>query len=155
MSMLSQQARPAVEKLLQADESQLYEILGMRAQAMALDTRVAGTFEPTVTYDVATMGLKEDIQSFGKRLFARWHREAFNLVCGKDAEDEDDRKSVLEALGVGEVGLAAVLAGLLVAHVGMAPALAAVVAALITKRFFNPVYEEFCETWSAHAPEGG
>ena len=98
------------------------------------------------------MGARDELKKFGQRLFARWHREAFTLLCGADTRDEADRSELLHAAGAGDVALASAVAALLVGYLGLAPALAAVVAAIVTKRFFNPVYEEFCRTWSAHVP---
>jgi hypothetical protein len=147
MTELSKQAEPAIEKLLKADEDQLYEQLGIRAQAMAQDVAKSASFEPEVTYDAAQMGLKEDLKDFGQRLFKRWNAEAFKLVCSTDAQDEQFRGQILNAFSVSDAAVAALLASLLVTNLGMAPAIAAVVATLIIKRFFRPVYDEFCVTW--------
>jgi hypothetical protein len=147
MPDLTQQAQPAVEKLLKADESQLYEQLGIRAKAMAQDPAKSGSFEPEVTYEAAQMGFKEDVKDFGQRLFKLWSVEAYKLVCSTEAEDQQTRTDLLNAFGVSETAVAALLASLLVAQLGVAPAIAAVVAALIIKRFFRPAYQEFCVTW--------
>ena len=86
MPDLTQQAESAVEKLLKADESQLYEQLGIRAKAMAQDPAKSGSFEPEVTYEAAQMGFKEDVKDFGQRLFKLWNVEAYKLVCSAQAE---------------------------------------------------------------------
>jgi hypothetical protein len=112
--------------LLQASEEQLYEQLGIHAKAIAANPAVAGSFEPPVTYDGGAMGPLDDVREFGRRLFRRWNREAWELACS-DKEDSD-RKKRLEAFGSGQAAFAATLSGLLVAHFGLAPALAAVVA---------------------------
>lgn len=148
MSDLGDIARPAVQKLLYADEDQLYEQLGLRLKALAIDPAVAGSFDPAVTYNSAQMGAKEDILALGKRIFQRWNREAYQLLCGARADDKEDRALVLESFGMGEVAVAATLAGLLVTYLGLAPAVAGVIAALVCKRFFRPAYEEFCLAWS-------
>jgi hypothetical protein len=144
---LSQQAQPAIEKLLKADEDQLYEQLGMRAKALAQDPALAGYFEPEVTYEAAQMGLKEDVLNFGQQLFKRWNAEAFKLVCSAEVEDAQFRDQLLNAFGVSDAAVAAVLASLLITNLGIAPAIAGVVAALVIKRFFRPVYDEFCVVW--------
>lgn len=148
----------AVENLLESDENQLFEQLGIRMNAMRSDPAVAGTYDPAVSYDAAQMGVLDDVRAFGKRVFGRWNREAWELVCGTAKEDGDDRQSLLAGLGVDKTTAAAALAALLVGQLGMAPALAAVVAALVVKRFFRPVYDEFCSTWKGSlpaAPSGG
>jgi hypothetical protein len=147
MPDLNEQAQAAVEKLLKADEDQLYEQLGMRARAMAQDPAKSGSFQPQVSYEAAQMGFKEDVKDFGQRLFKRWNVEAYNLVCSTQAEDQQVRSDLLSAFGVSDAAVAAVVASLLVTQLGVAPAIAAVVAALVIKRFFRPAYEEFCITW--------
>lgn len=147
MSKLSLQAESAAEKLLMADENQLYEQLGIRAKAIAEDPTLCGSFEPEVTYDKAQMGFMEDVREFGKRLFKRWNVEAHKLICGSDPNEQGDREKLVKAVGLGEVSVAGALSALLVTHLGLAPAIAAVVSALAIKRFFRPAYDEFCQTW--------
>jgi hypothetical protein len=152
-SDLAKQAEPAIEKLLKADENQLYEQLGIRAKAIAEDPTKGSSFEPQVTYVQAQMGLKEDVQEFGQRLFRRWNVEAHKLICGPDPEDQKDREDLVNAFGISDVAVAATLSALLVTHLGLAPAIAAVVAALAIKRFFRPAYEEFCQVWKKNLPQ--
>jgi hypothetical protein len=144
-----EQARSAVTDLLEADEDQLYEQLGIRAQALASAPQLAGDFAPPVTYDQVAMGPLDAVRDFGKRLFNRWNREAYNLVC---ADDDADRTELLNAIGVGEAAAAAALAGFIVTNLGIAPAVAAVIAAIVVKRFFRPAYDEFCEVWKEKLP---
>jgi hypothetical protein len=153
MSDLARQAQAAAQKLLTADETQLYEALGLRARAIAEDPTKAGSFEPQVTYDQAVMGLSDDLLRLGRRLFRRWNAEAYKLVCGADPEDQQDRKQLAGSFGVGDAVVAGLVTSLLVTNLGMAPALATVVAALAVKRFFRPGYEEFCEVWRKNLPE--
>jgi hypothetical protein len=148
MTRLDDLARPAVADLLHAEEEQLYEQLGLRLRAIALDPAVAGSFDPAVIYDGAQMGAKEDILALGKRIFKRWSAEAHQLLCGSGDDDAADRARVRDAFGSGESTVAAIVAGLLVSHLGIAPALAAVIAAIACKRFFRPAFEEFCAAWS-------
>jgi hypothetical protein len=140
-----------MNRLLQASEDQLYVQLGICAKAIAANPAVAGSFEPTVTYDGAAMGPLDDVREFGRRLFRRWNREAWNLACSGD--DKADRKKLLDAFGGGQAAVAATLSGLLVAHLGLAPALAAIIAALALKYFFRPAYEEFCTLWHEKLPK--
>jgi hypothetical protein len=146
MTDVRSQAEAAMRDLLQSDEEQLFEELGMRTQAIAQDITKAGSFEPQVVYTEAEMGLKETLGKIGRRLFRRWNREAYELLCGADADDQGQRKELAGAIGVGDVAVAAALTSALV-YLGAAPALAAVIAAIIIKRFFAPTYQEFCEIW--------
>jgi hypothetical protein len=146
-------AEAAVSKLLRAGEDQLYEELGARAGAMAVDPAVAGSFEPQLAGQFKTRGALDDARELGRRLFRRWNREAYQLVCGGEAAAEEDRKELLESFGLGDVAVATALAGLLVSYLGLAPAVAVVVAALVTKRFFTPSYQEFCELWKEKLPK--
>lgn len=152
MSDLTKEAESAVQKLLKADENQLYEQLGIRAKAIAEDLTKSSSFEPQVTYDEAQMGLKEDVLEFGQRLFRRWNAEAYKLICGSDPEDEKDREGLVTAFGINDEAVAAGLAALLVTHLGLIPAVAAVVAALVVKRFFRPAHAEFCQVWKKSLP---
>ena len=153
MPELSKQAEPAVKKLLKSDEGQLYETLGILAKAIEKDPSKSGSFEPKVTYDMAQMGLKEDVMELGQKLYNRWIVEAYKIVCGSDKESMKDREALMKAFGVkDEEMIAATLAALLVTQLGLAPALAAVMAVLILKRFFRPAHEEFCIVWKKKLP---
>lgn len=153
MTDLSKQAETAVEKLLIAEEEQLYEKLGIRMKAIAQTPIKGASFEPEVVYDSAQMGLKEDVREFGRRLFQRWNTEAYKLICGSDTKDKEDRKEVVKAFGVGDVAVGTALATLLVTHFGLVPALSSVIAALVVKRFFRPAHEEFCQVWKKNLTE--
>jgi hypothetical protein len=153
---MSDQAQPptaTVEKLLQADEGQLFEELGIRAKAIAADPAKAGQYDPEVTYEGAQMGALEDVRAFGMNLFRRVSVQAHEVVCSKDKQSQEDRKELLEAIGLNAQTAAAAIAALLVAKLGLAPAIAAVVAALIIKLFFRPAYDEFCRVWQKNLPE--
>jgi hypothetical protein len=145
-------AGPAIEKLLRAEEDQLYEQLGMRLRAISKDPAVAGSFQPVLMPDIEIMGTLDDLREVGQRLFQRWSREAHSLVCGMNNSSDTDRRQLLAAFGMGEVTAGAALSAELVTHLGLAPALAAVIAALLVKRFFRPAYEEFCQLWLERLP---
>jgi len=147
MTEIWKMAEPAVKRLLNSDEGQLYETLGIRSKALSLDLSTSGSFEPEVVYDEAQMGVLDDIREFGQRLFQRWNRAAYGLICGKEAENEEERKKLRDAFGMGKVTFGAVMAGFLVSTFALAPAIAAVVAAIVVKLFFHPTYVEFCQTW--------
>jgi hypothetical protein len=153
MSILSTQAEPAVQSLLQDDEVQLYEQIGIRSKAIAENPTLAGYFEPSVVYEQAELGLKEDVVELGQHIYQRWNREAYDLVCGSGSKDKKDREELAKAFGVSDVVVAASLAAVIVTNFGIAPAIAAVIAALVVKRFFRPAYEEFCQAWGEHIDE--
>jgi hypothetical protein len=143
----------ALGRLLQATEDQLYEQLGIRAKAIATNPAIAGSFEPNVIYDGTAMGPLDDVREYGRRLFKRWNREAYKLVCGAENDDAADRKKLLEAFGGGQVAAAAALTGLFIAYLGLSPAIAGILAVLLLKHFFRPAYEEFCGLWLEKLPE--
>lgn len=154
MSNRTAQVELAVERLLQSDEGQLYEQIGIRSKAIQRDPSISGSFEPLVTYDQAKMGLKEDVLELGKRVFGIWNAQAYQVFCGSGFEDAKDREALKASLGMGDVAAAASLASLLVA-LGISPAIAPVVAALVIKRFFRPAYQEFCAMWGKHVSQTG
>jgi hypothetical protein len=139
----------AAHLLLQSPEAKLYEELGIRAKALGADFTLAGSLTPQVAYEQSTMGLKDDVRDFGKRLFERLQKELYGLVCGSLEKDTADRAKLLDAIGVSEVAFASALTGFIVLHLGIAPALAPILAAIVVKRFFRPAYEEFCQTWKS------
>jgi hypothetical protein len=151
--LLKDQAAPAIRNLLQSDEMQLYEQLGIRAKAIIEEPMKCGLFEPEVTYDATMMGLKEDMQVLGQKLFRRWHVEAHKLICGPDSASSEDLSDFMGAFGINDVSVGATLSALLVSQLGLTPALAAVVAAILVKRFFRPTFEEFCKAWKKILPE--
>jgi hypothetical protein len=155
MSDLTRQARPAVESLAGQDEDQLYKELGLRLQAIQRDPSISASFEPQIPTQLEAMGAAEDLRAFGQRFFQRVNVQAYQLVCGQEDEDSEDRESVINAFGLGRDAVAAAIAGLLVAQLGLAPAIAAVVAALIIRVFFRSAYEAMCEVWSEKQPQGG
>ena len=142
-----------VARLLQASEDQLYEQLGIRMKAVASDPAIAGSYDPQVTYDGTAMGPLDDVRELGRRLFRRWNREAYKLICGGELDNAEDRKKLLAAFSGGDVAVGAMLASLFVSGLGMAPALAAIVAALVLKYFFRPAYGEFCGLWQEKLPK--
>ena len=153
MNDISRQAEPVIKNLLQSDLDQLYAELGMRAKTIATDITAAGKLDPEAKYDVETMGPLDGLKRFGVRIFKRWNREAYELICGKNTEDEQDRQKLAKAIGLGDVAVASALTGLLVSSFGLAPAIATVLAALVVKRFFRPAHEEFCEVWKESLSE--
>lgn len=104
MSDLSPSA--SVAKLLESPEDQLYQELGIRARAIAADPSLSGSFEPNVIHDAKLMGPLDDIKDLGRRIFRRWNREAYDLICGGDPVDEKDREKVRNSFGLGDAAVA-------------------------------------------------
>lgn len=152
MDELTRQAEPAVASLLESDEDQLFEQLGIRAQAIRANPAVSASFQPAVVYEATTMGVMEDVRDLGRRIFRRWNREAHKLVCGGEDMDKEDREKLAAAFGLGDAAVAGVIASLMVSSFGVAPAIATVIAALVIKRFFRPAYDEFCDFWKEKLP---
>lgn len=153
MSDLTKQAESSIAKLMQSDEDQLYEELGMRAKGLAQDPSKAGFFAPQITYNMKAMGPMDEIRKFGRRLFNRWLVEAYKLLCGSELANKEDRQELVKAVAADSTTFGAVVSALLISQLGLAPAIAAVVAALLVKRFFNPAYEEFCKMLGENLPK--
>lgn len=153
MADANQEVVSAVKLLMQDDEPALFEALGLRAQALARDPAVAGSYAPSVTYEGRTMGALDDLRALGQKLFLRWEKAAYALICGEADEDKDDREKLVSAFGLDAITVAAALSGLLVAHLGLAPALASVIAVILVKRFAPVAYGVFCEAWKEHLPQ--
>jgi hypothetical protein len=152
MADLASKARAGTDKLLAQDENQLYAELGRRLTAMQANPAFSASFAPELPLGLESQGATEDLKAFGQRFFARVNVQAFQMICGKDAPTIEDREKVIDAFGVGKDAVAAAVAALLVSQLGIAPAIASVVAALIIRVFFKPVYDSMCETWKGHQP---
>jgi hypothetical protein len=136
-----------IQSLLQSDEGQLLEQLGMRATVVTTDLKRSA--DPQVDLSAAeikAMGAKDNMKALGKRILRRWNRSAYEIACGGDPDDAKTRADLQTALGIGEAAAIGVLATALI-HVGLMVALAPVVAAILVKKFFNPAYGEFCGFW--------
>jgi hypothetical protein len=136
--------------LLQRDEDQLYEMLGIRLAATRENTALQGQYNLDVEYG-AHMGPAEDLRKIGKRMVKTLNRQAYGLVCGNDPEDTADRNKILSALNLSVDAAVIALTTVLVGTFGLAAALAGTVAALIVKRFaveaIDDGHETMCELW--------
>lgn len=153
VSDIANQAEPIVKKLLKAEESQLYEELGIRKRAIQINPENSNSLDPQVVYDQSSqMGAKDDVLELGRNIFNRWAEEAYKLACGSEDEDIKDREKLITATGVSEVAIASTIASLLIAELAVPAALAPVIAAIAVRRFFRPVYGEFCQLWKKNLP---
>lgn len=136
-----------IRRLLQSDEDQLLEQLGMRSATVTRDLKRSAEIQLELgPVDLETMGIKDDMKELGKRILRRWSRSAYELTCGSDPDDAKTRADLEKALGIGEAAAIGVLSGALIG-IGLMPALAPVLATLLVKKFFNPAYGEFCAYW--------
>lgn len=144
----------AVEKLAQEyeEDESLIKQVAMRAIAASTNPSVAGTYNPEVTYDFEHAGLTDDLLEIGERIFNRVQGQLRAVVCGKDAEDEDDRKKILEQIGLDDAAIGGAIVAVLVSSFAINPAVAIVVAALIVRRVVKPAArvgrEAICEAWN-------
>lgn len=147
MSALSAKAEPAIALLIESDEDQLFEQLGIRARAIEVSPAVAGEFDPIIVFDGVAMGSMDTVRELGRRIFQRWEKDTYSLICGTGDADEAERQEIANAFGVGGPAVAALIAAGLVSTFGVAPAIGAVVAAIIVKRFLRSAIQEFCIVW--------
>ncbi len=151
---LASQAQPAVANLLNQDTDQLYAELGKRLHAMRTEPALAGSFAPSLPPQTL-MGLapSDALRTFGKTFFDRLNVQAYDLVCGTNADATQQRENIFTAFTSGTAGVGGVLAALLVSQLGLAPAIAGVVAALVIKLFFKPAYDAMCAAWKEGLPQ--
>jgi uncharacterized membrane protein YdfJ with MMPL/SSD domain len=152
MADLQDLAKPALERLLQAEPDQLFAELGLRQKAIENDPAQAGLFEPAATYDASFAGPLDILKEFGQDFFGRVNMDLYSLVCGDDAKFASDRKKLVDALGLGDVAFAGALTAVLITSFGLAPAIATVVAALVVKLFFKNALAAMCAVWKKRLP---
>lgn len=145
MGALGDEVEPEVGELLLENEDELFEQLGRRAQAIEGPSALDDQFDFDVSFDLS--GASDAFRQLGARIYQRWEREAFGLVCGSGSGDGADREKLADAFGVGGTAVAAMITAGLASAFGLAPAIAAVIAAIVVKRFLQPAYEEFCVVW--------
>lgn len=144
--MANQQAIvEAAVALCDHDEASLELQIGKIDKATKTDPSIADDPNPQIAYDGNTMGPIDDLRDIGRRITKKWAKVLHDIVCGDDEKNAEDRKKVLDSVGLGEVAMIGAVAAALSTLV--TPALAAPLAALIVKRFLPPVKEGICEFW--------
>lgn len=142
-----------IKLLLQSEEDQLLEQLGMRAAVATRDFKKSAELNPTIVADdVIAMGIKDDLKDLGKRILRRWERSGYELLCGGKPDDAKTRNEFKNALGMGEVAAITAITTALIG-IGLMPALAPILAAILVKKFFKPAYGEFCAFWKTKLPK--
>src|SRR5215813_5210584 len=101
MMNLISQARPAVDKLDGFNESRLYEELGARLRAVAKAPTGSDQFNMSLSGSLESYGLSDELEALGKKFFARWKQQAFELMCGSAPGDADAREQISNAFGLG------------------------------------------------------
>lgn len=147
MSQGNEETQKVFETLLLSEEEQLYEELGLRSQALGKDFSKAGELEPEIAYDAQEMGPLDELKKLGVRIFNRWNKETYKLLCAKEETALIDREELLKAFTKGETAVATLLCSYAVTQFGLAPIIATVIVTIVLKRFFRPAYEELCKTW--------
>jgi hypothetical protein len=137
----------AVVALVNYDDDALLKQVAMRAEATKADPAIAGSYDPTVTYDFEHAGIADDLVNLGTRIFHRWELELHAVICGSAADDKKDRDSILSQLKADDATLGAAVGAVLIG-LGVGPAVAAVLAALLLKRILKPAGNELCKYWS-------
>lgn len=134
--------------LVDKDVSDLYALLGEQVQAHRQDPNAPPMLKSAAA--VATVqGLFPDPGAIGLRFFQQVNQEAYNAVCGSDANDPV-HKAVDDALDQGVKAVAAAVGGVLAGPLG---AVAGVVAAIVVRLFYNSATKELCPAWKQHFPK--
>lgn len=126
------------------DDNALFVEIGQRASMAPADPAAA----ISATLDYPHLSFGEDMKKLGRRIARRTARELHDVLCGADADDQQDRDKLKAAIDYSDQALAAVVAALLAGPLGLGGAIAAALAALFVKRLFKPTLEETCEFWN-------
>ncbi len=145
--MANEELERSIASLIEYDEESLIKQVAMRAEATKVDPAIAGSYDPTVTYDFEHAGIADDLRDLGGRILRRWERELYGVVCGTSQEDAEDRANILSKIGADDAVLGAAVASVLIG-LGVSAAVAAVLAALLLKRILKPGGQEVCTYWS-------
>lgn len=147
MPDVAEQFAPAVRRLVECSESNLYAELGRRVRLLEGDPAAAASPSmPAIEF----LGPTEELAELGKLFFRRLSRNAHDLVCGSSGEFESERSKLRNALGDGANTFSGALAAGLVTHFGIAAGVAVVVSVITVKLFFQSGYEAGCAYWGKH-----
>lgn len=145
--MANQELERSIASLIEYDDESLIKQVAMRAEAAKGNPSIAGSYDPTVSYDFKHAGIADDLLDLGGRILRRWERELHAVVCGTSQEDEKDRANIRSKIGADDAVLGAAVATVLIG-LGASAAVAAVLAALLLKRILKPGAQEVCKFWS-------
>src|SRR6266536_6446312 len=119
MTTKSELSESKAQELIAKNETQLHELLGMTMKTVQEDLQKQGSFDPGVTYS-DHLGPRENLQLIGRRVFNKVHVQAYNLVCGSDPEDKEDRDRIIGALGLSASAVVVAITGVLIGTFGLA-----------------------------------
>lgn len=151
MSYVEELAEREAPVLLERDEDKLYVDLAQAATSLkdAPQAVQTGCLDLQVYLRVVSEEEETKLRNFGRRLFSRMQRAAYDLICGSDEVSTEERAKIFEAFGLKNArGLITVLVPVLVAYLGIATSVALLIATILVKIVLNPVYETLCEAWA-------
>jgi hypothetical protein len=136
----------AANRLSAKDDASLELLLGMRAQAIEKSPALKEDLDFLPPYDTTTMGSIDGVKMMGRRIFKRWNKELYGVVCGEEQEDMEQRRKIMTALTI-SVGAAAGAVAMALTTFAVPAALAVVIAPIVVKRLIVPGKEEMCAAW--------
>jgi len=138
-------------QLGELDEDALLTELGKRRALVKINPALTGETSSGAFEAEELMSLK-DFKALGSEFLAEWSKNAWELVCGQEKADTDDRRQILKAFSIGDrAGIAAAMTAALVAF-GLGYAFAAPLAWFILRVCLQPGYEATCTVWQKHLP---
>jgi hypothetical protein len=136
---LEVQARPVIEALRSADESELFEELGLRDQAVQAGIVDAQTFLVELPVQVSAFDLSV-VRAAGEAYFREVAISTYPIICGAQNEE---RVKLAQSLVHG-ASAPTVLTSILISTNIVQPLLAPVVALIMLKIILEPTMAAFC-----------
>lgn len=145
---MKQEIEVAIKRLSKADTASLYADLGAYTSAFAMDPKPFSDPTAVIAKDATHAGVLTEAIDVGKKVFKRWQKAIYELVCGSGATDVEARQSILSALKLNSPdALATAITLALVTYFSVGPAIAVIVGVLFAKVLFPPIGEEVCTFW--------
>ncbi|MBY5482241.1 hypothetical protein HFO84_33710 [Rhizobium leguminosarum] len=136
----------AVEALLVADEATLIAEIGRRSEIL----QYAPDADKCYSLQLPAGSGEESVASFfsevGTKVFDRWHRELYKLLCGDGGDAAGERDKLRSALKLEQAALIGAISTALIA-IAVPVFIAPLVAAVIVKSGINPAWEVTCKVW--------
>ena len=143
-----------VEQVTDKDEDKLESYLGLYVQQRG-ESWLKDESVTEIDSDMMETSARGGLAEFGKRFFAKFNAEAYDLLCGNPFEDDGETLKKLEnALKQGTDKAAGLLAPVLIAQLGLAPAVAAIIATLVVKKLAKVTGDTICEMWQESLQAG-
>lgn len=152
MSVDPEAAKSAVSQLLSYDEDRLLEELGKRTQINKTNPEIMGSYmPPEETMEHMDVGASELLKKFGLKFFDNFGQQLYKILCDESPEHTEERNKLSAALKISQTDVATTLTAIIVAvfpPTAIPAAVAVVLAALITKLFYDPAQKAICQVWS-------